>query len=283
MYCLCISNVSLMYWQCICKLCLTPLFSSLYVLEMYLIGLFQCIGHVFTMQYIPIHHRGTGMYYKMYCDVFTDVLGCIWWGILVHVQDENTSQYSWQYITIHRGIHHNTSKIQWLGTNVLTFFGFPTFISDFVRLCPTLSDFVRLCPKWFPNWCRRLFHSEMDRDRAPVAPLMFPTIFLERTYLGMFTEAVYYWVSGGHCPIIETIQVQLPYNWNNSSYNSCMIRVDAGRPWRPVAKHKTWNGLVHPRMATFYDWFSAFLRWFLLPSRHECLDILCGTVLWCIL
>ena len=111
MYCLCISNVSLMYWQCICKLCLTPLFSSQYVLEMYLIGLFQCIGHVFTIQYIPIHHRGTGMYYRMYWDVFTDVLGCIWWGILVHVQDGNTSQYSWQYITIHRGIHHNTSKI----------------------------------------------------------------------------------------------------------------------------------------------------------------------------
>ena len=144
----------------------------------------------------------------------------------------------------------------WLGTIFLTFFGFPTFISDFVRLCPTLSDFVRLCPKWFPNWCRRLFHSEMDRDRAPVAPLMFPTIFLERTYLGMFTEAVYNWVSGGHCPIIETIQVQLPYNWNNSSYNSCMIRVDAGRPWRPVAKHKTWNSLVHPRISTNGD----FLR-----------------------
>ena len=49
-----------------------------YVLEMYLICLFQCIGHVLTMQYIPIHHKGTGMYYKMYCDVFTDVSGCIW-------------------------------------------------------------------------------------------------------------------------------------------------------------------------------------------------------------
>ncbi len=56
----------------------TPLFSPQYVLEMYLIGLFQCIGHVLTMQYIPIHHKGTVMYYKMYCDVFTDVLGCIW-------------------------------------------------------------------------------------------------------------------------------------------------------------------------------------------------------------
>ncbi len=34
----------------------------------------------------------------------------------------------------------------WLGTNFLTFFGFPTYISDFVQLCLTLSDFVRLCP-----------------------------------------------------------------------------------------------------------------------------------------
>ena len=107
MYCLCISNVSVMYWQCICKVCLTPLFSSQYVLEMYLIGLFQCIGHVFTMQYIPIHHRGTGMYYRMYWDVFTDVLGCIWWGILGHIwlgihpnTADNTSQYIVEYIII---------------------------------------------------------------------------------------------------------------------------------------------------------------------------------------
>jgi hypothetical protein len=61
-YYLCISHVLWMYW----KLCPTPLFSPQYVLEMYLIRLFQCIGHVLTMQYIPIHHRGIGMYYKMY-------------------------------------------------------------------------------------------------------------------------------------------------------------------------------------------------------------------------
>ncbi len=89
MYCQCIKNVSEMYhdgnlsmdfhelWM-YWKLCPTPLFAPQFVLEMYLICLFQCISHVLTMQYIPRHHRGTGMYYKMYCDVFTDVSGCIW-------------------------------------------------------------------------------------------------------------------------------------------------------------------------------------------------------------
>ena len=113
----------------------TPLFSPQHVLEMYLICLFQCIGHVLAtqyipvplcqcighvlaMQYIPIHHRGTGMYCKMYCDVLIHVLGCIWWGIWVHEPDVNTSQYIWQYITIHRRIHQNTSKIH-LNTSVM--------------------------------------------------------------------------------------------------------------------------------------------------------------------
>jgi hypothetical protein len=59
MFCQCIRNVSEMYhdgnlsmdfyvlwvyW----KLCPTPLFAPQFVLEMYFICLFQCIGHVLT-------------------------------------------------------------------------------------------------------------------------------------------------------------------------------------------------------------------------------------------
>ncbi len=89
MYFTCIASVSVMYhdgnlsmdfrvlWMYL-KLYPTPLLAPQFVLEMYFICLFQCIGHVLPMQYVPIHHRGIGMYYKMYWDVFTDVLGCIW-------------------------------------------------------------------------------------------------------------------------------------------------------------------------------------------------------------
>ncbi len=38
--------------------------------------------------------------------------------------------------------------------------------SDFRPKCPTLSDPVRLCLKWFPNWCRGLFHSIIEIIQA---------------------------------------------------------------------------------------------------------------------
>jgi hypothetical protein len=118
MYCQCIKNVSEMYHDCnlsmdfhvlwvYWKLCPTPLFAPQCVLEMYLICLFQCIGHVLTIQYIPIHHRGTGMYCKTYCGVFTDVRDVFGevFGFMsrrgIHLNTSvNTSQYIVEYIII---------------------------------------------------------------------------------------------------------------------------------------------------------------------------------------
>ncbi len=140
------------------------------------------------------------------------------------------------------------AQIFWLFSDFRLFF---LTLSDFVRLCPTLSDFVWLCPTLSESVRNgsQIDVGDYFTPKWTVTGLLWPRSCSRQSFWnalirGVFTEAVYNWVSRGHCPIIETIQVQLSYNWNNSSYNSRKIRVDAGRP---LPNTKTWNSLVLPR------------------------------------
>ncbi len=80
------------YWRCIWSVYFS-------VLVMY----WQCNTSQYIIKVLGCITRCIVMYSLMY--------QCIWWGIWVHEQEGDTSQYICLYITMHHRIHHNTSKI----------------------------------------------------------------------------------------------------------------------------------------------------------------------------
>ncbi len=115
-------------------------------------------------------------------------------------------------------LFQNVFVFQSLGFEVIghkcsDFFRSLTFISDFVRLCPTLSDFVRLCPKWFPNWCRRLFHSEMHLEGCAI---WYHTWYHKLMILAMISYALNcLWY---HIPMISyAYDIMILYLWYHTT------------------------------------------------------------------